>query len=58
MKLYLQVEYNLDEEEMEVLKTLNLSKKEDIINFVSERLDVEDLDHHLTNLRIIDMDFE
>lgn len=58
MKLYLQVEYLLDEEEMEVLKSLNLTKKEDIINSISEILDVEDLDHHLTNLRIIDMDFK
>lgn len=58
MRVYLQVEYVLDEEDKKGLKSLEITEKEDIIQYVASMIDSSTLDSHLVNLKVIDFSFE
>lgn len=58
MIIYLQVEYHLDDADKKGLKSLGITEKEDIMQYVSSMIDPSTLDSHLVNLKIIDFSFE
>jgi len=57
MKLYIQVEYTLDEADKQALLDAGLSEKQEIIDVIQSEIDLSEYDKGFSKGRIMDMDF-
>lgn len=55
MKILIQCEYKLDESEIEEMLLLGLTKKEEIIKFVKNNLDVSVFDKDLSDIAVLNI---